>query len=50
MLIESRTATAAILALLHEMEAIPSDYADDDLWVRIMLTRDPGSKDFSRYS
>jgi hypothetical protein len=50
MLIESRTAAAAILALLHEMEAVPSSDADDDVRVRIVLTRDPGSNDFSRYS
>jgi hypothetical protein len=50
MLIERRTVAAAILALLHEMEAISSSYADDDVRVRIMLTRDPGSKYFSIYS
>jgi hypothetical protein len=53
-LIESLAAgapsSAAILALLHEMETVPSYYADDDLRVRIMLTRDPASKDLSRYS
>jgi hypothetical protein len=53
MLIESRAAaapaSAAILALLHEMEAVPSNY-DDDLRVRIMPTCDPDTKDFSRYS
>jgi hypothetical protein len=52
--IESRAAaapaSAAILALLHEMDAVPSNYLDDDMRVRIMPTGDPDSKDFSRYS
>jgi hypothetical protein len=35
--------SAAIRAGISEMEAVSSYYADDDLWMRIMLTRDPGS-------